>query len=77
MNAIGHNVGLDIHEPPWLDRVSDRPLQRGMALSVEVGVVDESRFDDGSYTFEDNALVTEAGGLVLTDRLPALLMETA
>ena len=77
MNAIGHNVGLDIHEPPWLDRVSERPLRQGMALSVEVGVINEERFDDGSYTFEDNAVITADGARVMTDRLPAEVMETA
>jgi Xaa-Pro aminopeptidase len=75
MNAIGHNVGLDIHEPPWLDRVSTQPLHEGMVLSVEVGVVDPNLFDDGSYTFEDNAVVTVDGSRLLTDQLPAVPME--
>lgn len=77
MNAIGHGIGLDMHERPWLDRVNTATIKEGMVLSVEVGVVDSDRFDDGSYTFEDNTVVTANGPRVLTDRLPAEVLETS
>jgi Xaa-Pro aminopeptidase len=77
MNAYGHNVGLDLHEPPWLDRVSTAPVKEGMVLSVEFGVIDADRPDDGSYTFEDNLVVTKNGPRVLTDRIPAELLEVS
>jgi Xaa-Pro aminopeptidase len=77
MNAIGHAIGLDVHERPWLDRNVSTPIKQGMVFAVEVGVVDPDRFDDGSYTFEENVVVTEDGARVLTDRLPAVLLETS
>ena len=48
-----------------------------MVLAIEVGVVDADRFDDGSYTFEENVLVTEEGGCVLTDKLPPEILESS
>ena len=77
MNSIGHGVGLHLHEPPWLDRANEKPIQEGMVLAIEVGVVDADRFDDGSYTFEENVLVTEEGGCVLTDKLPPEILESS
>ncbi len=77
MNSIGHGVGLHLHEPPWLDRANEKPIQEGMVLAIEVGVVNPDRFDDGSYTFEENVLVTEEGGRVLTDKLPPEILESS
>jgi Xaa-Pro dipeptidase len=75
-NAIGHGLGMELHEPPILYRDNYDPLEVGNVLSVEVGVVDPDRFDDASFTFEENLAVTEDGYRWLTDKLPPQIMET-
>jgi Xaa-Pro aminopeptidase len=77
MNAIGHGVGLAIHERPWIERDATIPLREGMVIAIEVGVVDADRFDDGSYTTEENVAVAADGARVLTDRLSPVLLECA
>jgi Xaa-Pro aminopeptidase len=75
MNAIGHGVGMAIHERPWIQKGSTVPIEPGMVLAIEVGVVDDSRFDDGSYTTEENIAITDTGARVLTDLLSPALVE--
>lgn len=75
MNAIGHGVGMAIHERPWLQTGDFRPLEPGMVIAIEVGVVDPERFDDGSYTTEENIVITDGAARVLTDALSPALIE--
>jgi Xaa-Pro dipeptidase len=75
MNAIGHGVGMAIHERPWIQKGSPVPIKSGMVLAIEVGVVDDNRFDDGSYTTEENIAITDTGARVLTDLLSPDLVE--
>ena len=75
MNSVGHGVGMDMHEPPWLERKNDAPVHPGMVLSVEIGVVNPDRWDDGSCTFEDNIVVEENGCRVLSDKFSEELYE--
>ncbi len=38
-HSLGHGIGLEVHEPPWLSRVQgDETLEPGMVFSVEPGV---------------------------------------
>jgi Xaa-Pro dipeptidase len=76
-NAIGHGLGLDVWEPPFLLRENHDPLVAGNVLSIEIGVVDAELFDDASFTFEDNIVVTESGYRRLTDQLPIAVLESA
>jgi len=32
---FGHNIGLDLHEPPYISAWDSRPLLEGMALTIE------------------------------------------
>jgi Xaa-Pro aminopeptidase len=34
-DGFGHNIGLDVHEPPYIFGWDDRPLVEGMVLAVE------------------------------------------
>jgi Xaa-Pro dipeptidase len=76
-NAIGHGVGMDVHEPPYLYADCQEELVAGNIISIEVGIVNPERFDDASYTIEDNWLITEAGAVKLSDGLPTDLVEKA
>jgi Xaa-Pro dipeptidase len=74
-NAIGHGVGMDVHEPPYLYADCAEELVGGNIISIEVGIVNPERFDDASYTIEDNWLVTESGAVKLSDGMPTDLLE--
>jgi Xaa-Pro aminopeptidase len=61
--ALGHGVGLEVHEAPHLGLAGHDPLVVGDVLAIEPGLWD-SRV--GAVTFEDLVLVTENGCELLT-----------
>ena len=68
--AIGHGLGLDVHERPGLAASSRRPLEAGMVVCVEPFVTLDGvhPFWDakGKFGLEDVVLVTETGHEILT-----------
>ncbi|WP_037914619.1 M24 family metallopeptidase [Actinacidiphila yeochonensis] len=67
IHRTGHGIGLETHEEPYIVAGSARPLEPGMAFSVEPGIYLPGRF---GARIEDIAVCTEAGGerLNLTGR---------
>lgn len=57
-HGLGHGIGLDVHEAPRLGRNQDRPLEKGMVVTVEPGVYFPGF---GGVRIEDDFLVTESG----------------
>ncbi|HKB20171.1 MAG TPA: M24 family metallopeptidase [Gaiellaceae bacterium] len=62
-HALGHGVGLEVHEAPALGFAGQDPLVPGDVVAIEPGLWDERA---GGVCFEDLVLVTETGGEVLT-----------
>ncbi|MEZ0151584.1 MAG: M24 family metallopeptidase [Candidatus Reddybacter sp.] len=60
---VGHGIGLELNEPPFLSRGSKAPLAAGMVLAIEL----HACASDGTMVkLEDNILLTEEGAELLT-----------
>jgi Xaa-Pro aminopeptidase len=58
LHRTGHGIGLDGHEEPYIVAGSDRPLEPGMAFSIEPGVYFAGRF---GARIEDIVVCTAEG----------------
>jgi Xaa-Pro aminopeptidase len=62
--ALGHGVGLEVHEPPGLGFSGREPLVAGDVIAIEPGLWDKRI---GGVRLEDLLLVTADGCETLTD----------
>jgi Xaa-Pro aminopeptidase len=61
-HGLGHGVGLEVHERPWISRAGD-DLVPGDVITLEPGLY---RAGYGGVRLEDILLVTEDGAEVVT-----------
>lgn len=61
---VGHGLGMEVHEAPFLDVGDDRVLEPGMVLSVEPGLYVPGL---GGFRHSDTVAVTERGCELLTE----------
>jgi Xaa-Pro aminopeptidase len=62
-HALGHGIGLDVHEGPRVGQKTETILKPGMVITIEPGIYLPGK---GGVRLEDDVLVTEAGHEVLT-----------
>jgi Xaa-Pro dipeptidase len=68
-HRVGHGIGMDGHEWPYLVRGNTLPLAAGMTFSDEPGIYIPGEF---GVRLEDDMLITEDGAELLTPQSPSL-----
>lgn len=68
-HRVGHGIGMDGHEWPYLVRGNALKLQPGMTFSDEPGIYIRGEF---GVRLEDDMLITENGAELLTPTSPSL-----
>ncbi|OKZ77436.1 MAG: hypothetical protein BHW01_04990 [Clostridium sp. 27_14] len=64
IHSIGHGVGLEIHEPPYISSRSDTLLKENMVVTDEPGIYIPGRF---GIRIEDTVQITKFGCIKLTN----------
>jgi Xaa-Pro aminopeptidase len=67
---VGHGIGLQVHEWPYLMLTNDQALEANMVLAIEVPYY---VYGLGGFAPEDNVLVTEDGYEYLHPPVPELM----
>lgn len=62
-HALGHGVGLEVHEDPAINKKNDHPAKEGMVFTVEPGIYLEGDF---GIRMEEMVAVTRDGVEVLS-----------
>ncbi|MBN9018647.1 MAG: aminopeptidase P family protein [Rhizobiales bacterium] len=70
-HRLGHSIGADVHEPPFLTKGSDTVVQEGMIFTVEPSILQDGSF---SARVEDCVVVRPEGGEKLTNGFQELIV---
>jgi Xaa-Pro aminopeptidase len=68
-HRLGHGIGMDVHEPPFLTTGNKTVLQEGMLFTVEPSIM---QFETFSARVEDVVVARPGGGEPLTSGFRAL-----
>ena len=64
IHALGHGVGMEVHELPFLNSKKDNMLKENMVIAVEPGIYIPGKF---GVRIEDTILVTKNGCIKLNN----------
>jgi Xaa-Pro dipeptidase len=68
-HRVGHGLGMDVHEWPYLVRGNRLPLAPGMVFSDEPGIYIDGEF---GVRLEDDMLITDSGAELFTPQSESL-----
>ena len=68
-HRVGHGMGMDVHEWPYLVKGNTLPLARGMTFSDEPGIYIRGEF---GVRLEDDMVITDTGAELFTPQSPSL-----
>ena len=63
-HRMGHGIGLDVHEQPFISTENDTPLEAGMTFTDEPSILWDGHF---AVRIEDIVVCADGGGEVLND----------
>jgi len=66
-HRLGHGIGIEVHEPPYLCPGNPEPLRPGMCVTIEPGIYVPGEF---GVRIEDDVLITSDGCEVIRGDLP-------
>ena len=69
-HRMGHGIGMDVHERPFISTEDDTPLEAGMTFTDEPSIIIPGRF---SVRIEDIVVCEESGGRNLNGYPAALV----
>jgi Xaa-Pro aminopeptidase len=72
-HRMGHCIGLDVHERPFISDEDDTPLEAGMTFTDEPSIIIPGRF---GVRIEDIVVCEEGGGRLLRS-YPSALVATS
>jgi Xaa-Pro aminopeptidase len=72
-HRMGHGIGMDVHERPFISTEDDTPLAAGMTFTDEPSIIIPGRY---SLRIEDIVVCEEGGGRILGS-YPAALVATS
>lgn len=70
-HRLGHGIGMDVHEPPFLTAGDETPLQEGMLFTIEPSI---TQFNSFSARVEDVVVARPGGGEKLTNGWQELIV---
>jgi len=70
-HRLGHGIGMDVHEPPFLTATDTTPIREGMLFTIEPSI---TQFESFSARVEDVVVARPAGGEKLTNGYQHLIV---
>lgn len=70
-HRLGHGIGMDVHEPPFLTKGDTTPIREGMLFTIEPSI---TQFESFSARVEDVVVARPGGGEKLTNGYQTLLV---